>query len=402
MLKKLQGNPKIQIVQWWQGLSPLDKNLFLIVGAGIILVGVSMALWKVPHWQVGPWKARLEDRLDKMDKDRQAWQLTVRDSGVAAWTYFVDAQTDGSVEHLKLRVERLKLRNDVRKLESDARTTLVQAFGGLALLIGIYLSIKTWRTAQEGQITDRFTKAINQLGEAGPEKTAIRLGGIYALERIARDSKRDHWSIMEVLTAYVREHAPWPAKDIPLLADDLSPTEKSPEGEDQPQPEPASDIQAILTVLGRRTRIYEEGEDRHLNLARTDLRRAYLREAHLEGVDLTEAHLEGAHLFETRLERAHLRGAHLKGANLYAAHLEKADLTKASLAGADLQGAHLENANFEETRLEDTNFEAAHLKGAQHLTVKQLDPVKTLYDAQLDASLKSAISERHWELLKFS
>ena len=37
---------------------------------------------------------------------------------------------------------------------------------------------------------------------------AIRLGGIYALERIARDSEKDHGPIMEVLTAYVREKAP--------------------------------------------------------------------------------------------------------------------------------------------------------------------------------------------------
>jgi hypothetical protein len=59
---------------------------------------------------------------------------------------------------------------------------------------------KNHEIAREGQITDRFTKAIAQLGEQGPEKLAVRLGGIYALERIARDSERDHWPMMEVLT----------------------------------------------------------------------------------------------------------------------------------------------------------------------------------------------------------
>ena len=46
-------------------------------------------------------------------------------------------------------------------------------------------------------MTDRYTKAIEQLG---PDKGLdVRIGGIYALERIARDSPRDHPTIMEVL-----------------------------------------------------------------------------------------------------------------------------------------------------------------------------------------------------------
>lgn len=37
----------------------------------------------------------------------------------------------------------------------------------------------------------------------------MKLGGIYALERIARDSPNDHPQVVEVLTAYVRQHATW-------------------------------------------------------------------------------------------------------------------------------------------------------------------------------------------------
>lgn len=63
---------------------------------------------------------------------------------------------------------------------------------------------------EQGHITDRYTKAIEQLGKLDGDKPniEIRLGAIYALERIARDSPRDHWTIMEVLTAYVRQNAP--------------------------------------------------------------------------------------------------------------------------------------------------------------------------------------------------
>jgi hypothetical protein len=56
------------------------------------------------------------------------------------------------------------------------------------------------RTAEQGHITDRFTAAVEQFGS---DKMAVRLGAIYALERISKDSRRDHWTIMETLTAYV-------------------------------------------------------------------------------------------------------------------------------------------------------------------------------------------------------
>ena len=67
---------------------------------------------------------------------------------------------------------------------------------------------------EQGHITDRFTKAIEQLGKLDGERPNIevRLGAIYALERIAIDSPRDQWTIMEILTAYVRQNAPPPTR----------------------------------------------------------------------------------------------------------------------------------------------------------------------------------------------
>src|SRR5262249_3829630 len=122
-------------------------------------------------------------------------------------------------------------------LESKSRQTLAQILGGAAFLIGLYFTAQTLRTTQEGQITDRFTKAIDQLGK---DTLAVRLGGIYALERIARDSEPDHWAVMEVLTAFVREQTQgrldtsqsWFAKLFP---------------KDHDVSKPSADIEAILT-----------------------------------------------------------------------------------------------------------------------------------------------------------
>jgi hypothetical protein len=79
-------------------------------------------------------------------------------------------------------------------------------------VLNFNLSRRTFELTEQGQVTDRFTKAIEQLGS---DKADVRIGGIYALERIARDSAKDHPTVMEVLTTFIREHShePWPPPD---------------------------------------------------------------------------------------------------------------------------------------------------------------------------------------------
>lgn len=116
-------------------------------------------------------------------------------------------------------------------------TAMIAALGAMIAvpftLVRVYVNERQARTAEEGLITDRITKAIQQLGaektvksqvekkqvKAGrvftemvvDERTEpnleVRLGAIYALERIAQDSERDHIPIMETLCAYVRENS---------------------------------------------------------------------------------------------------------------------------------------------------------------------------------------------------
>jgi len=50
-------------------------------------------------------------------------------------------------------------------------------------------------------VTDRYTQAIGQFGSGKPD---VRIGGIYALERIAHDSPWDHPTVLEVLSALAR------------------------------------------------------------------------------------------------------------------------------------------------------------------------------------------------------
>jgi hypothetical protein len=102
--------------------------------------------------------------------------------------------------------------NAVQRDEAHGRTrTAVFALlAGSIAVVGAIYTARTFALNRRGQITERFTRAIEQLGD---DKIEIRLGGIYALERIAHESPEEHGPILEVLSAYVRENSPWPPRE---------------------------------------------------------------------------------------------------------------------------------------------------------------------------------------------
>lgn len=192
--------------------------------------------------------------------------------------------------------------------------------------------------AKEEQITDRYTAAVGNLGE---DKMDVRLGGIYALQRIMQDSRRDQPTIANVLATYIRTHAAKPPA----------------KGQDVP-----ADVHAALTVLATRDTFRDDGTfllDLHdAKLPNITLRdgRAALRQANLGGVDLRGADLSRADLRIADLNGANLNGANLNGADLNGAGLGDADLRDADLNGADLRDAYVLNADLRGTDLRDTNL----------------------------------------------
>jgi hypothetical protein len=102
---------------------------------------------------------------------------------------------------------RIQLQQAQSQLANDARSSVLQGLAGLLVVAG---ALATWRQvhiSREGQITDQFTRAIDQLGSGNLD---VRIGGIYALERIAKNSLDDRSTIQYVLAAFVRHHASWP------------------------------------------------------------------------------------------------------------------------------------------------------------------------------------------------
>jgi Pentapeptide repeats (8 copies) len=194
----------------------------------------------------------------------------------------------------------------LRMARDAARGRLVAFGAGLFAVGALIYTARNYSLSRQGQVTDRYTKAIEQLGS--DKGLDVRIGGIYALERIARDSPRDHPTIMEVLAAFIREHSreQWP----PAKA------------EAEPPPRVVRpDVQAGVTVIGRRIIRYDS---QLINLEAAGLYRADLSFA-----KLTDAWLAGA-----KLTDASLIGADLTNAVLSGADLTQADLTEADLTGA--------------------------------------------------------------------
>ena len=290
----------------------------------------------------------------------------------------------------------------------DTRALLVQAAAGLFVAAGLAITARTYILSREGQLTTRFGQAIQLLGS---DQADVRVGAIFALERISADSPRDQQTIVETLQTFLRAHAA------------ISDTPKS-------GSVPTSDVQAAARVLTRRA-------GRHpLQLAGIDLsgaelttafcigadlsgsrfRSARLRGARLEAADLSRADLSGSQLSNAVLEDAicmradmsdadltkadmrsavlhqvQLRGALLLEARLTFADLYSADLRRAKLVGADLRGAilvgaDLRNADLSGANIQDADFSQAKLDGAKLFGV-DVKKAASLSTEQIEAAL---------------
>lgn len=221
---------------------------------------------------------------------------------------------------------------------------------------------KSANAAEQGNITDRYSKAVDQLGN---ENRSIRVGGIYALERIARDSPPDHWTIMEVLASFIRQEllVPSGATEIALLLSTQAVIKEVPARQ--------ADNYAALKVLGRRNSDHDD-KNELLHLDMTNLDGALLQEMNLTRIDF----------FRAILRRSALQGANLTGANLGKADLRTARLQNAILINVNLKGTHLNGAKFYEAILTNADLRGVDLSKVQGLTEKQTASAQLDQDTQ--------------------
>ncbi|WP_406305328.1 pentapeptide repeat-containing protein [Streptomyces sp. NBC_00885] len=216
----------------------------------------------------------------------------------------------------------------------------------------------TLKLTERDQVATTYNETVANLGD---ESINVRISSIYALQRIMRESPREQPAIVEVLSAYIREHTKMPKKvQAAALRKDV-------------KTRAADDVQAALTVLGSRQPGAEE--ERVIDLRRTflvgaDLSQSEFSAADLRGADLTRADLTGGEFENVLFTDASMSEAILSGGDFEDAEFIGTNLTKARWDGADLHDTNLTSANLTGATLAFresgavTNLDYADLSGA--------------------------------------
>lgn len=327
---------------------PSQKSVVLAIGSVVIIL-VSLALWKVPQWQVEPLQAQIEAMRSP--------------TPIASTPQPRPADPEKIAALEKSRID----------AENATRTWLVQGAVGIFAAATAFVAWLNYQVTQEKQAAERFSKSVEQLGS---DNIHVRLGGIYALEQIAKDAEEKYyWQVVETLTAYVREKSPYPPKaEKKSISFIQAAIEKAKSGDltsQQATPPLPLDIQAVMTVIARRKHSYGHRlEPYHLDLRAVDLRRlqlpvgGQLRAANLSEANLQQAILKGINLQQAKLYEANLQGAILWNANLQGATLEDANLQYADLRKANLQQAKLHDTNLHKAIFWKANLQQAKLHNA--------------------------------------
>lgn len=284
-----------------------------------------------------------------------------------------------------------------RQSETALQTNITTRINEAVKMLGAEKSVKAterhtiWRRAPDGATArDPDGDPLPELdAEHAPlteyrtvERTEpnleVRLGALYALERIAQDSLRDHVPIMETLCAYIRENS----ENLEELA------------------RPRIDILTALTILGRRGPDQRAQEAKRVPSYRPDLGGAKFERNDLSGLALqgmlfVRAKMEGVNLSGSRLEGANFRMAILAGANFSVANLEKVDFLEAQMSGALLHHVKLSGCRFD-----FANIFGAAIKSIENFEFIYLDS-EGATNIFADGTVKLAIEDEsarplHW------
>jgi hypothetical protein len=247
--------------------------------------------------------------------------------------------------------------------------TILTGFGAAALLLQLRYTHKSTRAAtrtlelsEQGQFTDRFFKAVEQLGR--PE-LPLQLGALFALQRIAEDSRRDYRQVYLIIAAFVRMRT--------KLASEEQKTAPWSEGQ-----KPTEEVQTALNILGAKRFWFES--DFYIDLRGVDIRGATFVNADLRCVDFSDSNLSGVKFQGGSLERSRLLNTFANSVQINRTRLTYAQLIRANLTNAIIQQVMMKD--MEEMFLH-TSLYYADITGAQIL-VKDLSRAIGLEQHRLD------------------
>jgi uncharacterized protein YjbI with pentapeptide repeats len=257
------------------------------------------------------------------------------------------------------------------------RTTLVQLFAAIFVFGGLFFTLQTVRlnrlsllATTDSQLAERYAKSLELVTIANTFDT--RLGGILALERLARTSAADRQTVVRFLSALLPRGRP----------------------EEKDRQRSPAELSAIINALGELRHIESDEELSLVRLSLADLEPVSLRTVttdmtgcELQRLTLHDSRLTGSSLADGYLEDVDIRFSQCERLMARGATFRRCDMSWCSLAesvfiGADMSGVSLVGSN-----LNQTLFIGANLRGAN---LRATDLSKVVLD---DADLEDAVAD---------
>ncbi|MBW4485290.1 MAG: pentapeptide repeat-containing protein [Tildeniella torsiva UHER 1998/13D] len=195
--------------------------------------------------------------------------------------------------------------------------------GTLATVIGGIFVYQNFKINQKRLITDRFSKAVEQLGTAN--NRMVVLGGIYALSKISQDSSEYYWIVMKVIASFIR------GKTL-----DFAPSNTTKPEELDGYPKVFPEVQEAINVI---------------------VNRNYKQDVRSEVIDLRGSLFVRANLLNANLRKINLKSANFGDTNLKGVDFSGANLEQAVFCASDLRYSILKDAKlFEAKYCSQTKF----------------------------------------------
>lgn len=167
----------------------------------------------------------------------------------------------------------------------------------------------------------------------------VRVGGIYALENLARTNKDFYWPVLHTLISYIKIYR------------SIDTNYKNPSRNENIQ----TDIQAILNFIAEGQ--YDIPHNRsdiidlsHVHLANVELSGSKLAYVNFEGSSLENVNFNGADLTEANFKNTTFKNTSFANTNLTQANFTNTKFTEVDFLGADLTSTQFGNAIFNDRK----------------------------------------------------
>ena len=244
-------------------------------------------------------------------------------------------------------------------------------------------------TAQQNLLNERYQKGAEMLGS---EALAVRLGGIYALQRLAEEHPEQyHVQIMRLFCAFIRNPTVEADGKVGLANNETGEATETHDGRGRGRAR--QDVEAVMEAIATRSKIGIDLErDAEFQL---DLRGAQFGGMNLmnfKHVNLSWANLSFADMSCVNIRPlTDMSWIHAVSADLSGACLVDVNLSMTQFIGADLSGTLLHGANLSSAVFSDRNKDTPC-----RLTQAQLDEARADPDnpPKLDGVLDAETGEQ--------